>query len=155
MPYRPYNHIFYNISNFHDHDLLLKYRYLGSSSSAGDLVYTMTSAAFRSLEKIISLKLNVQISRTKPKRHAMHSICPLILFCRLAASGSRITLWAQADKLYESYLSQIQCSNLEKGAKTTRKVTNVSVNSTQAVNRQPGFRLKDSQSSLILYELNI
>ena len=44
----------------------------------------------------------------------------------------------------KNYLSQIECADLENEAKTTRKATNLSVNSTQAVNRQPGFRLKDS-----------
>ena len=34
----------------------------------------------------------VRISRTKPKRHAMHPICPLILGCQLAASCHRIAL---------------------------------------------------------------
>ena len=57
-----------------------------------------------SLSRISSTsQLNIRISRTKPKRHAMHSICPLILLMRLAASCSRITLWAWADKLHESF----------------------------------------------------
>ena len=77
---------------FHHHNLILNYRYLSAAPSGGDLAYTMTSATLRSIEKNISLKLNVQISRTKPKRHAMHSICPLILFCQLAADCPRITL---------------------------------------------------------------
>ena len=42
---------FYDISNVDDHDLILKCRYLGASPSDGDLAYTMTSAAFRSVYK--------------------------------------------------------------------------------------------------------
>ena len=44
----------------------------------------------------------------------------------------------------KNYLSQIECEDLENESKTTRNATHLSVNSTQAVNRQPGFRLKDS-----------
>ena len=47
----PYNDIFYDMSNFHDHNLILPYRYLGSSPSDEDLAYTMTSATLRSIEK--------------------------------------------------------------------------------------------------------
>ena len=65
-----YHHIFYDMSNFHDHDLILNPRYLGPSPSDEDFAYTMASAAFRSGEKNISLKLHVQISRTKRKRRA-------------------------------------------------------------------------------------
>ena len=36
-------------------------------------------------EKIISSKLDVQISRTKRKRHANLRICPLMLLLQLAA----------------------------------------------------------------------
>ena len=82
---------------------VVSYRYLSSSPSDEDSVCTMRSAAFGSLEKKnISSKLNVQISRTKRKRHAKLHICPLIPLGELAAQCPRITLWAYtADKLYE------------------------------------------------------
>ena len=48
----------------------------------------------------------------------------------------------------EKYLIKIECTDLENEAKTICKVTNLSFNFVlqlaQAVNRQPGFRLKDA-----------
>ena len=46
-------------SRIYHHNLILNSRYLGSSPSDEDLAYTMTSAALRSGEKNVSLKLNV------------------------------------------------------------------------------------------------
>ena len=43
---------FYDISNSHDHNLILTSRYLGPSPSDEDLAYTMTSATLRSIEKL-------------------------------------------------------------------------------------------------------
>ena len=43
-----------------------------------------------------------------------------------------------------SSVSTIECSNPKEEVKITRNASNVPVNSTQAVNHQPGFRLKDS-----------
>ena len=80
-----YNHIFYVITKFCLHNISFPLRYLSSSPSDEDLAYTMTSAAPRSGEQNTWSKLDVQISRTKPKRHAMHPICPLILLLQLAA----------------------------------------------------------------------
>ena len=69
------------------------------------------------------------------------------LACTMTSATSKSTR--------KKYISQIECTDLENEAKTTRTVTNLSVNfvdatscqlfrySTQAVNRQPGFRLKD------------
>ena len=47
-------HICYDILNFHKLNLVSPYRYLGPSPSDGDLAYTMTSAAFRSVYEQIS-----------------------------------------------------------------------------------------------------
>ena len=43
--------MFYDMSNFRDHDLNLSGRYLGPSPSDEDLAYTMTSAALGSDRK--------------------------------------------------------------------------------------------------------
>ena len=73
--------------------MILYYRYLGSWPSDEETAYTMTSAAPRSVDKIVWAKLNVQISRTEPKRQELERICPLFLLLQLAAQWSRITLW--------------------------------------------------------------
>ena len=44
----------------------------------------------------------------------------------------------------EHYFTKVGHYDLENEDETTRETLNVSINSTEAVNRQPGFRLKDS-----------
>ena len=93
--FMPHNDIFYDMSIFHVHKRTLKDSYVVS------LAFRWRFGLHHGIrhiemywKKIVWAKLNVRISRTKPKRHGMQPICPLILLCQLAASWPRITLWA-------------------------------------------------------------
>ena len=82
-----------------------------------------------------------------PSQVLHHNLILLHRYLSAAPSGDDLAYTmtsATPRSVLKKCLTQIECADLENKGKTTRETLNVSVNSTQAVNRQPGFRLKDS-----------